>query len=129
MGLRKIYRLKHWRDFRSVYKKGISCHSPHLVLRALFTGTKDQQSPINPSRIGISISTKVSKKAVKRNRIKRQIRAAFRQLLPKLSKGWDIVVVVKPTAIECNYAKFLQELEQLLVQAEVINEYSGGNVV
>ncbi len=121
MGLRKIHRLKHWRDFRSVYKKGSSCYSPHLVLRALFTGTKDQQSPINPSRIGISISTKVSKKAVKRNRIKRQIRGAIAHILPKMAEGWDIVIVVKPSAIECKYEHFLRELEQLLIEAKIIN--------
>ncbi len=121
MGLRKIYRLKHWRDFRSVYKKGLSCHSPHLVLRALFTGTKDQYSPINPSRIGISISTKVSKKAVKRNGIKREIRGAIAHILPKMAEGWDIVIVVKPSAIECKYEHFLRELEQLLIEAEIIN--------
>jgi ribonuclease P protein component len=84
---------------------------------------------VRPTRIGISISQKVSKQAVIRNRIKRQIRAAFRQLLPKLSGGWDIVIVVKPTALECNSDKFLQELELLLVQAEVINGYSGGNIL
>ncbi|MDJ0531205.1 MAG: ribonuclease P protein component [Xenococcaceae cyanobacterium MO_207.B15] len=121
MGLRKIYRLKHWRDFRSVYKQGISCYSPNLVLRALFTGKKDQQSPINPSRIGISISTKVSKKAVKRNRIKRQIRGAIAKILPTMAEGWDIVIIVKPSARECKYEHFLRELEQLLIEAKIVN--------
>ena len=121
MGLRKIHRLKHWRDFRSVYKKGISCHSPHLVLRALFTKPKNQHSPINPTRIGISISTKVSKRAVKRNRIKRQIRGAIATLLPKIAEGWDLVIVVKPSAIECKYEHFLRELEQLLIKTKIIN--------
>jgi ribonuclease P protein component len=76
-----------------------------------------------PTRIGISISTKVSKKAVVRNRIKRQLRAAFRYLLPRISSGWLIVVVVQPSAArqECVTQQFLQELEQLLVAAEVLN--------
>jgi ribonuclease P protein component len=74
-----------------------------------------------PTRIGISISQKVSKKAVVRNRIKRQIRGALRQLLPHLSTGWRIVVVVKPNATECGYEQFLQELKQLLTNAEVMD--------
>ncbi len=123
MGLRKIHRLKHWRDFRSVYKKGINCHSPHLILRALSSVKKKQPLPIHPSRIGISISTKVSKKAVKRNRIKRQIRGAIAEILPKMAEGWDIVIVVKPSAIECKYEHFLRELEQLLIEAKIINGY------
>ncbi|KAF3888688.1 MULTISPECIES: ribonuclease P protein component [Nostocales] len=76
-----------------------------------------------PTQIGISISTKVSKRAVVRNRIKRQIAAAMHQLLPRISPGWRLVVVVKPTAAEqeCVTQQFLQELEQLLAQAEVFN--------
>ena len=76
-----------------------------------------------PTRIGISISTKVSKKAVVRNRIKRQLRAAFRCLLPRISPGWLLVVIVQPSAArqECVTKQFLQELEQLLVAAEVLN--------
>ena len=76
-----------------------------------------------PTRIGISISTKVSKKAVVRNRIKRQLRAAFRCILPRISPGWLLVVVVQPPAArqECATKQFLQELEQLLVAAEVLN--------
>ena len=79
-----------------------------------------------PTRIGISVSTKVSKRAVVRNRIKRRIAAALHQLLPKLLPGWRLVVVVKPTAAqqECVTQQFLQELEQLLVQAEVFNGHS-----
>ncbi|WP_413167146.1 ribonuclease P protein component [Capilliphycus salinus ALCB114379] len=133
--LPKVHRLWHPHDFKAVYARGVHRKTSHLTLRALRCSpdpddlTADGDRTKRSTRIGISISQKVSKRAVIRNRIKRQIRAAFRQLLPKLSEGWDIVVVVKPTALECNYAEFLQELEQLLVQAEVIHEYSGGNIV
>ncbi|MEL7037647.1 MAG: ribonuclease P protein component [Cyanobacteria bacterium J06592_8] len=134
--LPKANRLWHRQDFKAVYTRGVHRKTPHLTLRAWRCSpqrNRQMQESFDETehstRIGISISQKVSKRAVIRNRIKRKIRAALRQLLPKLSKGWDIVIVVKPTAIECNYAKFLQELEELLVQAEVINEYSGGNIL
>jgi ribonuclease P protein component len=95
-----------------------------LTLRALrlqpiditIAGTK-----ADCTRIGISISQKVSKRAVVRNRIKRQIRAAFRQFLPNLSPGWMLVIVVKPSATQCGYEQFLQELKQLLTSAEVLH--------
>lgn len=74
-----------------------------------------------PTRIGISIGLKVSKRSVVRNRIKRQIRAAIRQFLPDLSPGWQLVVVVKPSAAQCDYEEFLRELKQLLINAEVLN--------
>lgn len=74
-----------------------------------------------PTRFGLSVSQKVSKRAVVRNRVKRLIRAAIRKLLPRVSPGWDFIVVVQPGAQECNYGQILQELEQLLAQAEVLN--------
>jgi ribonuclease P protein component len=59
-----------------------------------------------------------------RNRIKRQIKAAFRHLLPHISPGWWLVVVVNPNAVQCEYEQFLRELEQLLTDAEVIDGHS-----
>jgi ribonuclease P protein component len=125
-------RLRHWRDFQAVYHKGIRRSGRYLTLRGLpqrpsavatpTQGTSLPRDEGKPStRLGISISQKVSKKAVVRNRIKRQIRAIVRQLLPRISPGWQLVVVVRPGAQECEYAQFLRELEQLLVEAEVIN--------
>jgi ribonuclease P protein component len=132
VALPKAHRLRHWRDFQAVYQKGIRRSGRYLTLRGLprRTSAADASTPrtLQPpnedkpaTRIGISISQKVSKKAVVRNRIKRQIRAALRQLLPKLSPGWQLVVGVRPGAQECEYAQFLRELEQLLAEAEVLN--------
>lgn len=121
------HRLKHWRDFKAVYQKGIRRYGRHLTVRGLqlprVCSDNSQVNPpdLPPTRIGISVSQKVSKKAVVRNRLKRQIRAALRQLLPRLTPGWHVIVGVRPNALECEYAQFLQELEQLLVDAEVIN--------
>ena len=123
MGLPQIHRLKHWRDFRVVYKQGIHRHSKHLVLRALNTKKLGEQSQINPSRIGVSIGKKVSKKAVVRNRLKRQIHGAFLQLRPQIVNGWQIVIVIKPTAVECKYDHLLRELEELLKKTKIINGY------
>jgi ribonuclease P protein component len=108
-------RLKHRRDFDAVYQRGIRQNLSCLGIRVLRTTLP------KPSRIGISISKKVSKRAVVRNRIKRQIRAALRQLLPRLAPGWDIVIGVRNEAVTCDYHQFLQELEQLLAKAEVLD--------
>lgn len=133
MALPKANRLKSRKDFQAVFREGTRRHSSHFTLRALKPNRSREpsldtapKSNLASTQIGVSISTKVSKRAVVRNRIKRQISAAFYQLLPKLSRGWRLVVVVKPTAAEsnCGVAEFLQELEQLLAQAEVFNGHS-----
>jgi ribonuclease P protein component len=140
VALPKANRLKSRKDFQAVFRQGIRRQSSYLTLRALRPSSSTEPSGdaavknLQPSensqmantRIGISISTKVSKRAVIRNRIKRQIAAALHQLLPKLAPGWRLVIVVKPTAAEykCVTQQFLQELEQLLAQAEVFDGHS-----
>ncbi|OUC15526.1 MAG: ribonuclease P protein component [Alkalinema sp. CACIAM 70d] len=125
MALPKANRLKHRQDFDRVYQRGkrrrASCL--HLVaLRLSPRPSPEAEDPtVLPLQIGISISKKVSKHAVVRNRIKRRIKAALRQFLPRMTTGWKLVVVVRAQAVECDYWKFLQELEQLLVEAEVLH--------
>ena len=121
MGLPKAHRLKNRRDYRAVYEQGIRRYSPHLTLIAL--ANVEEGADCIPTAIGISVSKKVSKKAVVRNRIKRQIKGVIRTKLHELSLGWKIVIVVKPKAIECKYEHFLRELEKLLKQAKIINGY------
>lgn len=121
MGLPKANRLKHRKEFKTVYQKGLRYSGKHLILRAWQQGTATGETSLPPPQIGISISQKVSKKAVVRNRVKRQIRAIIRSLLPQLPPGWKIVVVVKPSAVGCKYEDFLRELRQLLIQSEVLH--------
>lgn len=63
----------------------------------------------------------MSKRAVVRNQIKRRIRAALRHLLPRIAPGWRLVIGVRANAVQCEYGQFLQELEQLLADAEVLH--------
>jgi ribonuclease P protein component len=117
--LPKQNRLRARQDFTTVYQKGIRQNRFALGLRAYHRHAAQQAQP--HLRVGISISTKVSKRAVVRNRIKRQLRAALRQLLPNLDSGWDLIIVVYPNALGCDYSEFLQQLKQLLVQAEILH--------
>ena len=134
MALPKANRLRRRQDFSAVYRSGNRRKSEHLTLitrrqlqskrdRACSEVSAQKTQPMIAHslrlRLGVSISLKVSKRAVVRNRLKRQIHAAFLHLLPQLSLGWDLVVVVQPQAIRCDYFQFLQELEQLLTDAEV----------
>lgn len=113
-------RLRQSRDFTTVYQGGVRRSSRYLALRAL-PARNASGSNSQPTRIGIVVSQKVSKRAVERNRIKRQIRSACRQLLPSLLPGWSVVLVVRHSALECEYREILRELKQLLAEAEVLS--------
>lgn len=109
------HRLKKSKDFVAVYRKGCRKSTPFLTVRAWKGNSKQRHS-----RIGFSISQKVSKRAVIRNRIKRRLRAVCRQLLPELQPGWDVIIVVRPEAVRCDYLQFLQQLRKLFADAEIL---------
>ena len=116
--LAKQHRLRKNRDFSTVYNRGIRCHSSDLSLRAYRRPDKFREQP---ARLGICVSRKVSKRAVCRNRVKRRLREACRLLLPQLSMGWDGVIVVRSSAMRCDYHQFLQQLKQLFTEAELLD--------
>ena len=95
---------------------------PSALLCAQFDGQSDGQ--IVPSQFGISISKKVSKRAVVRNRIKRQIKAVIYRHLGAITPGWKVVIVVRPSAVECEFADFLRELEYLLKKLRITDTHS-----
>jgi ribonuclease P protein component len=120
VSLPKANRLRNRNEFKAIYQKGGRCSGKYLVLRfQQETSVHNGDSALPPPKVGISISQKVSKKAVVRNRIKRQLRAIFRGFLPQLVPGLKVVVIVKPQAQGCKYEDFLRELRQLLIKSEV----------
>lgn len=70
--------------------------------------------PTNPPRFGIIVSTKVSKLAVARNRLKRQIRQCVRELLPNVSGGFDFVILVKRSAVGESQKNLKEALEKVI---------------
>lgn len=80
-------KLNQNRDFVRLYRRGKSQVHPLLV-------TYCQKNRQGTLRWGITATKKVGG-AVQRNRAKRLIREAFRQLEPQLAPGWDLVFVAR----------------------------------
>ena len=82
-----------------------SFHTEHFLLR-----TAD--SPTGP-RIGVSVSKKVSKSAVARNRVRRRAYAAVSSLVPELGKKLYLISA-KPSAAALKIDALKSELAELL---------------
>jgi len=89
-GFKKNQRLLSPAAFRQVLRQHHQTHS-----RSFTIATAANQH--GHARLGIAVSRKVSKKAVIRNRIKRQIRETFR-CHGVTSLAMDIVLIAKPAA-------------------------------
>ena len=102
--LSKKHRLTKDKDIQQVLKRGKILFSPFFNLKIL---KNNLQNP----RFCIVISTNISKKAVTRNRAKRQLRAILYKNLDSINKNYDFVILTKPAV---TVAKF-QELEKALI--------------
>jgi ribonuclease P protein component len=76
------------KDYRAVYKKGLSVKQGPLVLCYLPNG-------LAHSRIGFSISSRNVKLSTRRNRARRLFREVYRRNKGAVRAGFDIVLVVK----------------------------------
>lgn len=101
----KANRLLTSRDFRTV-RKGKSLVGKRLVLEVAPSST-------GRSRLGLAASRRYGN-ACKRNRFKRLVREAFRQLLPDLKENLDIVVRPRKLALGASCAKIVAEMRELL---------------
>ena len=123
MALPNQYRLRSPRSFSKVYRQGRRANGRCLAAKALQNPAPDGGSKESSSGVcfGVSISRKVHKRAVVRNRLRRQIHAALLTLLPRARGAWWVVINVRTTATACEYYEFLRELESLLIELEVLH--------
>jgi ribonuclease P protein component len=111
--MKRRHRLSRSRDFEAVYRHGRSVSTRHLVLYAF---PRQEPAGNDGPRLGLAVSRKVGG-AVERNRIKRQLRAAFERLAPELAPDCDYVLVVRPGLAEAAEA---QGFEWLLERAREV---------
>ena len=113
--LPKENRLTDDYDFRRVKRLGKNYHCPLFKLGLARRKTfGPPNGEVNPSRFGFVISTKIDKRAVVRNRIKRLLREAVRSNLEKIPDGFDLVFVVRPKIVGKSYEEVCSAVNQVL---------------
>ena len=105
MPLAKIHRIRKKNDFEIIFSQGRTVQNSFFFIYYLETHKKN-------SRFAIVVSSKVSLKAVIRNKIRRRIREIVGKFLTRINLGVDIIILVKPKVKD---QKFL-ELEDSLVE-------------
>lgn len=98
-------RLRHEQDIKALFSKGKSVFG-NIV------GLKFKKNGLSDSRFAVIIGNKVSKIAVKRNKIRRKIREVIRIRVKDIACGYDVGILVRPEAVK----KTNQELEDAVLQ-------------
>ena len=104
----KSRRLRLRRDFDRVFADRVAAGNGHLVVFVCRNG-------LDHPRIGLSVGRRIGN-AVKRNRVKRLLREAFRLEQHGLPAGVDIVCVVK-NAESASLERYRETLPKLIARA------------
>jgi len=107
------HRLTKERDFKKINRSGRSFFSSYFRLKYLTNN-------LSLNRFAIVVSTKISKKATERNRLKRQIREIIRLNQNKIKIDHDVVVAAQTQALGKNYQDLEKNLLALLAKAKLL---------
>jgi len=107
--LKKQYRLTKRGSFTYVYNKG--ARKFDRLVGLVFVPSKNL-------KIGFSVPNKVGK-SVKRNRLKRQLRAIVRLTIHRIAPA-QVVFTLKPGADQLSYAQLQKTLNDLLYKAKLL---------
>ena len=126
MVLPKHMRLKGHRSFDFIYKEGSRCYGPSMILRVTNANTKLQVKAINSKirptiKCAISISNKVSKKSVTRNKLRRLFHHHLSEKLSNVSLNNEVwaFISLKPSCMKSSESKLLKECDKLLIKAGI----------
>jgi ribonuclease P protein component len=86
------------KEFDRVFKTGQSFYGKVLGIKTATNGLEN-------TRLGLLVGLKVSKKAVVRNKVKRQIRSIISQEIPNLKSGFDIVIITFPLILDKKFTE------------------------
>ena len=106
-------RLKREREIERVFREKRSVRERSIVLKKI-------ENLLKESRVCFIVPGEISKKATVRNRIKRRMREVVRENLPKIKKGFDIVLIALPGIEKKSFREFKKDLLKVLLKAKVV---------
>ena len=116
----KINSLKRQNDFKHVFKKGEVFGNRTFVMYFL-------KNTLRENRVGIIVSKKISNKAVIRNRIRRQIKEAYRLNEENFLEGYDIILIARESIKKTEYQKIEKSLMHLFYKKSLLRKKDGKN--
>jgi ribonuclease P protein component len=106
-------RLRLEKDIKTLFAKGKSVFG-------LLVGLKFRKNQLGLSRFAIVTGVKVSKKAVDRNRLKRQMRAIVQEVLPNITPGYDVILFAKKEALGKSFEELREQVLKSFKKARLL---------
>lgn len=109
-----MWRLRPGGEFERVRQTGRSW--PHRLLIVIVQPRADE--PSAQSRVAVAAGKRLGN-AVVRNRLKRRLREAIRQVYPQLASGYDLIVIARAPIIDVEVAQITAALSEVLRRARI----------
>ncbi len=102
---KRINRLNKKKDIENVFKNGRASYNKII-------GVKTVNNELEQTRFAVIISKKVSKSAVNRNKIKRQIREIIKMQLKRIKTNKDCIIITLPPILEKKYPEIEESINK-----------------
>jgi len=113
------------KDWEILFREGKFCGGRFLTVK--YWKVQPEKYPKrdytqDDLKIGFAVGLKISKSAVKRNRVKRQMREVVRLLLKdgKIHKGFMVGVLAKPEILEKEYEDIGKDVVEVFSRARLL---------
>jgi ribonuclease P protein component len=110
--MQKIYRLTQRGSFNYIYKKGKRSFDKLLILYYVEAYNL---------KLGVSVNKKVGNSVV-RNKVKRRIKEAFRQIIPLIKPSYNMVISAREGIERASYAEIRGAIERVLQKEKLFIE-------
>lgn len=102
------------KSFEDIFKRGKNYFSDYISLKVC-------PIPENRSIFTFVVSSKVAKKAVERNKLKRRSRYIVKKILDKAKKGRGVIVFFKKDSNKLNFYDLEREIIAILEKAKILD--------
>ncbi len=110
----RVWRLRPGGEFERVRQTGRSW--PHRLLIVIVQ--PHAEAVTTPTRVAVAAGKRLGS-AVIRNRTKRRLREAIRQVYPQVRSGYDVIVIARAPVIEASVAQVATALGEVLRRAGI----------
>jgi ribonuclease P protein component len=111
--LPKYHRLTKRKDFERIWKYGKGFFVKEIGFKLL-------KNNLDCFRFAFIVSTKISKEAVVRNKIKRRLREIIHKRLPAIKSGFDCIVVTRSGIEKLSYREMEEKIEEILTRLSLL---------